>query len=205
MKLRQLEIALEGVEGFRLPKVNLEQYVTTPHLAETRFGDIYGKNVIDLGCGSGILSMGSAMLGCSFSLGVDIDADALEIFQENKTHLEVEDAIDALQADVSNLNAVQHKRFDTVVMNPPFGTKLNKGADMMFLHTASKLARNAIYSLHKTSTRDHVFKKAGSFGLVPHVLAEMRYNLEASYGFHKKKSLDINVDFIRFTYKCVQT
>lgn len=38
-------------------------------------------------------------------------------------------------------------------MNPPFGTKNNEGIDMKFLETALKLSNNAVYSLHKTSTR----------------------------------------------------
>ncbi|CAN0900116.1 rRNA N6-adenosine-methyltransferase METTL5 [Linum grandiflorum] len=42
---------------------------------------------------------------------------------------------------------------DTVVMNPPFGTR-KKGADMDFLSAALKIASQAVYSLHKTSTRE---------------------------------------------------
>ena len=43
-------------------------------------------------------------------------------------------------------------RADTVVMNPPFGTR-KKGADMGFLRAALGVAKRAVYSLHKTSTR----------------------------------------------------
>lgn len=46
-----------------------------------------------------------------------------------------------------------YKQFDTVLMNPPFGTKHNEGIDMKFLEVALKLSNNAVYSLHKTSTR----------------------------------------------------
>lgn len=45
------------------------------------------------------------------------------------------------------------KVVDTVVMNPPFGTR-KKGADMEFLSAAMKVASQAVYSLHKTSTRE---------------------------------------------------
>ena len=45
------------------------------------------------------------------------------------------------------------------------------GIDMQFLYIASRLAKNAIYSLHKTSTRDHVLKKANDFGLSGKVIA----------------------------------
>ncbi len=43
--------------------------------------------------------------------------------------------------------------FDTVIMNPPFGTKHNAGMDMKFLETGIALATGTVYSLHKTSTR----------------------------------------------------
>lgn len=45
------------------------------------------------------------------------------------------------------------KYFDTVVMNPPFGTKNNAGIDMKFLKMGLDLASDSVYSLHKSSTR----------------------------------------------------
>lgn len=42
--------------------------------------------------------------------------------------------------------------FDTIVMNPPFGTR-NTGIDSIFVLNAMKIS-NVVYSLHKTSTRE---------------------------------------------------
>lgn len=42
--------------------------------------------------------------------------------------------------------------FDTVIMNPPFGTR-NTGIDSQFVSIAMRHA-TTVYSLHKTSTRD---------------------------------------------------
>ncbi len=42
--------------------------------------------------------------------------------------------------------------FDTVVMNPPFGTR-RAGIDTAFVMQGMKYA-NVVYSLHKTSTRE---------------------------------------------------
>ena len=214
MKLRQLEMELQQVEGFSEPKLQYEQYSTTPHLAacmihtaDSQFGDIEGCSVADLGCGCGMLSIASVMLGAESVTGVEIDTDAISIFQENIEDIGLdESAIDIVQTDICNdvncnTSPLREKSFDTVVMNPPFGTKQTKGADMMFLTAAVKLARNAVYSLHKSSTRDHILKKAGDFGMVATVVAELRYNLDASYKFHKKKSQDIAVDLIRFAFK----
>ena len=83
-------------------------------------------------------------------------------------------------------------------MNPPFGTKHNAGIDMKFLDIATKLAKKSVYSLHKTSTRNHVLKKATQFGVKGKVVAELKYDLPQAYKFHKKASVDIEVDFIRF-------
>lgn len=111
-----------------------------------------------------------------------------------------------------------HKKFDTVIMNPPFGTKNNSGLDLIFLQEAIKLANDSIYSLHKSSTRyinsnnicviinqliftyfrPHIMKKAKEWGLKPSVVAELRYDLPSTYKFHKKSSVDIAVDFWRF-------
>ena len=46
----------------------------------------------------------------------------------------------------------QYLEFDTVVMNPPFGTR-NTGIDTIFLLDAMKIS-SVVYSLHKTSTRE---------------------------------------------------
>ena len=42
-----------------------------------------GLDVIDIGCGSGILSIAALKLGAQRALGVDIDADAIRASQEN--------------------------------------------------------------------------------------------------------------------------
>lgn len=99
------------------------------------------------------------------------------------------------------------KQFDTVIMNPPFGTKRH-GIDMEFLQMALHLANTTVYSLHKTSTRKHVLSKAEQWGAKGDVLAELRYDLPASYRFHRKQSVDIEVDFIRFSFpkaKCIKS
>lgn len=67
--------------------------------------------------------------------------------------------IDFVLCDVNQLHQQQHIQPDTVVMNPPFGTKI-KGADMQFLRVACSLGPQQIYSLHKSSTRSHIHKVA---------------------------------------------
>ncbi|XP_056371849.1 rRNA N6-adenosine-methyltransferase METTL5 isoform X5 [Oenanthe melanoleuca] len=119
------------------------------------FDDIENKTIADLGCGCGMLSIGSAMLGAGFCVGLDIDADALEIFNSNIEDFELTN-VNMVQCDICSLSDSMSDTFDTVIMNPPFGTKHNKGIDIIFLKTALQMAKTAVYSLHKTSTRQNL-------------------------------------------------
>ncbi len=71
MRLRTLEIALEGLEGFGKPDARMEQYLTPAPLAARLLhhahllGDIEGKAVCDLGCGTGVLACGAILLGAT--------------------------------------------------------------------------------------------------------------------------------------------
>ncbi|PWA31447.1 hypothetical protein CCH79_00002751 [Gambusia affinis] len=206
MKLKELESCLQQVDTFEEPKILLEQYPTSPHIAacmlytiHNTFDDIEGKLVADFGCGCGVLSIGAAMLDAGLCVGFEIDEDALEIFRKNAEEFELSN-VDLLQCDLCHLEAEAYgQKFDTVIMNPPFGTKHNQGMDMKFLRAALTMSKMAVYSLHKTSTREHIQKKANDWGVKMEVIAELRYDLPASYRFHKKKSVDIQVDFLRFS------
>ena len=46
----------------------------------------------------------------------------------------------------------------------------------------------------------HMVKKASEWGVQCDVLAQLRYDLPQTYRFHKHKSLDIEVDLIRFSH-----
>uniref|UniRef100_A0A6I8P6S3 Methyltransferase-like protein 5 n=2 Tax=Ornithorhynchus anatinus TaxID=9258 RepID=A0A6I8P6S3_ORNAN len=177
LRLKELESNLQQVDGFENPKLLLEQYPTRPHIAacmlytiHNTYDDIEDKVVADLGCGCGVLSIGSAMLGAGLCVGFDIDEDALEIFSRNVEEFELTN-IDMIQSNVCSLPDRMSKSFDTVIMNPPFGTKHNKGMDMLFLKTALQLARTAVYSLHKSSTREHIQKKANEWKVKTDILA----------------------------------
>ncbi|XP_073116392.1 uncharacterized protein [Elaeis guineensis] len=163
MKLKQLEGLLGSLQQFSNPKVELEQYPTGPHIAsrllymaENTFGGISGKVVADFGCGCGTLGIASALLGAEHVIGIDVDSQSLEIASKNAADLELD--IDFIWCDIKNLGW-RDQSVNTVVMNPPFGTR-KKGSDMEFLSIALKVASGAVYSLHKTTTRDHIKRTA---------------------------------------------
>src|SRR5512136_2393763 len=89
MKLKQLEMTLQHLRGFSRPQAALEQYQTPAPLAARLLyhalmkGDIEGKRVCDLGCGTGVLAIGAALLGAASVTGVDIDEQSLDSAREN--------------------------------------------------------------------------------------------------------------------------
>ncbi|XP_050670335.1 rRNA N6-adenosine-methyltransferase METTL5 isoform X1 [Leptidea sinapis] len=213
MKLKVIEGHLGSLSGFSKPKIKYEQYETPAHIAaialytiQTQFESLENKLVLDAGCGPGMLSVGVSLLGAAAVIAVDIDYEALQILNQNIEETETTN-IDAIQCDFLDSEMYRWNNcFDTVVMNPPFGTKNNAGMDMKFLKMGLNLSSDCVYSLHKSSTRyisvlllhrSHIEKKVREWGVKGEVIAELRYNLESSYKFHKHKSKDIAVDLWR--------
>ncbi|CAM1305750.1 METTL5 (predicted) [Pycnogonum litorale] len=212
MKLKELQSRLQIVEAFKKPKLHLEQYATRPHIAarvlhtiESCYNDIEDKIVADFGCGAGVLTIGVALLNCRLCVGFDIDSDALNLCQANVHNLEVTENINLIQDDLLNFANEEYcgrfyKFFDTVILNPPFGTKCNKGIDIQFLKGALNVSANSVYSLHKTSTRDYIGKKADEWNVKGEPLAVLKFDIPPSYKFHKRQSFDVEVDFWRFSH-----
>lgn len=152
---KDLELFLEKTPTYTRPKEWLEQYPTPSDAAATLLweaymnGDIAGKTIADLGCGTLRLGLGALFLGASRVVGVDIDAEALE------------DALSYLSANHnyyartvlvnSDARLFDGRGIDTVIMNPPFGVKkTTRGLDVEFLEAAARYA-SSIYSIHKYS------------------------------------------------------
>lgn len=162
-----------------------------------------GKKLIDIGCGCGMLMTTAAtMYELETVLGVDIDDEALKICSRNLETAEVQDRCELLQADILDPESdLPRGTFDVAVINPPFGTKNNAGIDMQFVQIGLQMVRpgGSVFSLHKSSTRDYILKNAKKWdGVGAECCAEMRWQLPATYKFHKQKAVDIAVDLIHF-------
>lgn len=209
MRLKHLESALQDVTLYSelepgSLRPDLEQYSTSPHLAailahtaHAQYDDIEGQVVADIGCGTAILGISAAILGASDVLGFDVDTNALACAAKNIANMEV--GMGLIQCDVAAGDLpVRAGCVDTVLMNPPFGTR-RQGVDIIFLERALQIARKAVYSMHKTSTRDFIVRKGQDWGVNITVLAQMRFDIPATHKFHKKKSVDVDVDLIRIS------
>jgi ribosomal protein L11 methyltransferase len=58
---------------------------TTYMMLKLMQGNVKGRDVLDIGCGSGILGLSALKLGASSLIGIDIDPEAIEHAKKNAT------------------------------------------------------------------------------------------------------------------------
>lgn len=198
-KKKQLEMAIQSIPPHPNPKVELEQYSTPAIIAADllwnaySLGNIENSEIIDLGCGTGILSIGSLLLGAEKVTGVDIDEESLAIARLNSENLNIE----FVCCDISDFNCFDG--CDVVIQNPPFGSqkKSERGADLKFIDKAKECSPRVIYSFHMASTEKFIidyFKKSGF--VVTHIF-RYKFILPKIYDFHTKESKEVDVIVIR--------
>ena len=201
---RDLERVLSDIEAHPMPKAYLEQYTTpsvvaaeTLYIATYVYSDIIDKTVLDLGCGTGRLAVGAALLGAKEVCGVDIDRVAVKIAQNNTKKICVKKGIQWILAEVD----VVRGTFDTVLQNPPFGVQ-RKRADRKFIKKALELGRT-IYSFHKSGISNRNFIKRfieGHGGRITNIFP-MKMEIPRLFEFHTKRKWKIDVDLYRIEGK----
>ncbi|MDO9536740.1 MAG: METTL5 family protein [Thermoplasmata archaeon] len=195
MKQRVLEIRLQGLEGFANPKAKLEQYATPAKIAADilytahAFGDIESKSIIDLGCGTGVFSIGACLLGALEIVGLDIDAEALDAARRN-----AEKAGCDINFQCSKVDDISGK-YDTCIMNPPFGSQ-TKHADIPFLDKAMELA-DVIYSLHNAETMDFLRTKIVKNDRIVQMERKYKMEIKHTFDFHTKDMAFFDVTMMR--------
>ncbi len=184
LQKRSLEIWLQKIPSHPDPKPELEQYSTPGTVASDilftaySLGDIHGRVVIDLGCGTGTFTLGAAWCGAQIAYGVDVDEGSIAMARNHSEKENLSERCRFFVGDVESFN----KKGNTVVMNPPFGSQ-KKGADRPFLKKAFDLAPR-IYSLHNARSEDFLRRYIIDNGF--HVFGEKRYMfpVDRLFDFH---------------------
>jgi len=195
-KKRQLEMALQKLRPLTSRSPRLEQYPTPADIAADLLwealaaGDIEGKDVIDLGCGNGILAIGAMLLGARHAVGIDIDPEAIKVAKQAAADTGVE--VEFLEADVSTTKGA----FDTALMNPPFGAQ-TKHADRPFIEKALQVAHRT-YSLHNDGTEAFIEKMVSSLGGVSLPVKRYKFEIPYAFEFHRKATESVSVVLLRF-------
>jgi putative methylase len=195
-----LERVLLQIEPHPSPRAYLEQYTVPVHVASEMLllaaytnDDVVGRTVVDLGCGTGRLAIGAAVLGAEKTVGIDIDGLAVRKAKESAEHLDLQSRMSWIAGDID----VLHGQFDTALQNPPFGVQ-KRTADRRFLLKALEVA-STIYSLHKSGESTRVFIKRfieANEGKVTSIF-QMKLNIPRMFKFHTKRTHEINVDLYR--------
>ena len=201
-KKKHLEMKLQSIPPHPNPKVGLEQYATPSIIASdliwnaNSLGDIENRNVLDLGCGSGIFTIASALMGANFACGVDVDEDSIQLAAETSQKLKL-DNTDYVLSDICDFNS--GFEVDTVIQNPPFGSqrKAKHGEDLNFVKKACEIKPGVLYSFHMASTEEFLIDFYKNNGLnITHIF---RYNfpIPKIYEFHTKEKQNVNVIVFR--------
>lgn len=201
----ELTQQLGVVAGFDDPRVELEQYRTPPelaaHLVHTADlqGDIEGKTVLDLGCGTGMLALAAALRGPKAVVGVDLDPEPLSTAQQNERRIATKTPVSWIRGDATCL-PLSRSASTTVLMNPPFGAqKGNKHADRAFLEETAKVA-DVSYSIHNTGSADFIESfAADNGGTVTHAFAA-EFDLSRTFPFHTEDSQVLDVELFRIEW-----
>ena len=198
----QLAIALSGLEGFYEPKVRQEQYQMDSEVGASTIWnacflkDIEEKVIVDLGCGTGILGIGTLLTGAKSVLFVDSDKKVLETARKNILKVKSE-GYNLGVAEFINIDIQELKiKADMVIQNPPFGTKI-KHSDTTFLKKAMEIAP-VVYSFHKSENKSFLERFSAKNGAkITHVW-DFKFPLKATFEFHRRRIHRINVSCFRF-------
>lgn len=173
------------------PRPDLEQYATPAVIAADMlftalsFGDVEGRRVVDLGCGSGILSIGAALLGAIKVTGIDVDPRSIADARLNIDQAGVE--VELLCKDIHDLDM----KADTVIMNPPFGAQ-RRSADRPFLEAGLRIAPR-VYSLHNARTGAFLMNMIRAMDATVFFHKSYKFEIPHLFEFHDRKKKEIEV------------
>ena len=92
-----------------------------------------GKSVLEIGVGSGIISLYAASLGARRVVSTDINPAALETTRRNAAELGFADRIETRlvpESDISAYSVIRpDERFDVILSNPPYSLDLDVAAN----------------------------------------------------------------------------
>ncbi|MDY6769658.1 MAG: METTL5 family protein [Candidatus Nanohaloarchaea archaeon] len=203
-RLQQLLSRLDPVDD---PDAELEQYATPPDIAadvlhRMRLDGALDGQVVDLGCGNGIFTIGAALLGAD-AVGIDVDGDAVATARANLERVSdaVTDAGGGAEFAVDDVRDAGIDA-DAAVTNPPFGLQ-RSDANLAVLEAAFDAAPVVYALLHRAEepgeTRAFLERFAAEHGFDAAVVAGYDFPLPRRFAHHAQEKKYIKVDLYRFT------
>ena len=152
-----------------------------------RIDGLRGRSVLDLGCGTGRLAIGAALLGARPVRGLDEDVTATNVAKAAARAEGVQVSFET--ADVTEAEG----SVDLVVMNPPFGAQ-RKHADRPFWDRAFALARLSIYAFALQDSRTFIARQAVAHQAHILEVVPVPWPLGRTLPHHGRPRVDLDVD-----------
>ena len=175
------------------PAATLEQVATPAEAAADllsaldRLLGLSGRSVLDLGCGTGRLAVGAALLGAHPVTGVDVDARLIPIARRAAHDLGA-DAVFHV-ADVTEWD----RGAEVVVMNAPFGAQ-RRHADRPFWDRAFSLASTSVGAFASSASRTFIARLALDRGAHVIEVEPVPWNLPRTFPHHRAEKVRLAVD-----------
>ena len=219
IKKSQLIDIIQNLTPFQTPNLQYEQYVTDAvatadllYYITFEQQELIGNCVVDLGCGTGNLTIAAALLGADHIFAADIDDKVLQLCERNLQSVDLLERVHLYHGDITHtsfvpeVQAFYHQNFEpptpiVVISNPPFGVH-QKGADTLFLAQALKFA-DVVYSIHLATekTRQFLARKIPQLGGVVMQRSTLALMLQHTYDHQQKKRKKIQTDVYRIVRK----
>tara|TARA_X000000368_G_C23032998_1_gene713409 strand:- start:1293 stop:2030 length:738 start_codon:yes stop_codon:yes gene_type:complete len=207
-KNKHLAILLSLLPQHENKRLELEQYTTPGNLAARWVNEINNASkegisnfeIIDLGCGNGVLGFGCALMGAKKVTMIDCDSQAIEIAKSGQKVLT--EKVN-LNTEIKFINSMIGKseikipNDSLIISNPPWGTQRQK-ADRPILELMFKSNAKEIHIMH-TSKITHLIPFANDHGWVAQKMFRTMFILPAIYQHHKQKNSSTEIICWKFT------
>jgi len=207
-KNKHLAILLSLLPQHKEKRLELEQYTTPGDLAARWINEINNFSeerisnfeVIDLGCGNGVLGFGCALMGAKKVTMIDCDLEAIEIAKKGKGVLfekvNLNTEINYVHALIGK-DEIKIPNNCLIISNPPWGTQKHK-ADRPILELMFKSNAKEIHIMH-TSKITHLLPFANQHGWTEKKMFRTNFILPAIYQHHKQKNSYTEIICWKFT------
>ena len=109
-----------------LLSLELLQEVLASGPCSAGFQPVIGKRLLDVGCGSGVLTLAAAALGVDFCLGVDLSRQAVRLARQNSRENGLAAALRLVQGETECLRGP----FEVVLANLPWPVQMAKVTEL---------------------------------------------------------------------------
>ncbi|HLG02942.1 MAG TPA: 50S ribosomal protein L11 methyltransferase [Bacteroidia bacterium] len=123
--------------------------------------DLAGRSILDMGCGTGVLSILACRLGAEEAMGIDIEPNSVENARDN---IQLNPGVQ-VKVELGSENVIAHRKFDVVLAN------INKNVLLKGISVYARALRTGgdllLSGFFKTDTNE-LTEAAIAAGLLPH-------------------------------------